>query len=395
VSGGLGGVPFRLTLGATVLGFGGYAVLLPVVPLWVSRGGSGEAGAGASTGVLMLVTVLTQLAVPWLLHRIGHRAVLAGGMLLLGAPAPLLTLSADLAPVLAVSAVRGVGFGLLTVAGSALVAELVAPSDHGRAGARYGYAVGLPLLGLLPAGVAVVDTLGFAAVFVAAGVAPLLGILLVPGIRLPASGAVAVPRPADRPGARARVGGGMPSVLAMLGCSVAQGGLITFLPLVGSAGPVALALFGTAAGTLVGRGLAGHLVDRHGLGGRLLAPAMLLTALGMAVEVVAIGTGATGLLVAGAAAVGIGFGIVQNDALTTLFAVAGPARYGAASAAWNIAYDAGTGVGATGLGAVAEPFGFAAAFGVSGLALLLAAPFTRTRRPGPGGSPRRETTGRG
>ena len=36
--------------------------------------------------------------------------------MLLGAPAPLLALSADLAPVLAASAVRGVGFGLLTVA---------------------------------------------------------------------------------------------------------------------------------------------------------------------------------------------------------------------------------------------------------------------------------------
>jgi predicted MFS family arabinose efflux permease len=70
---------------------------------------------------------------------------------------------------------------------------------------------------------------------------------------------------------------------------------------------------------------------------------------------------------------------VQNDALTALFAAAGAARYGAASAAWNVAFDAGTGVGAVGLGAVAEPFGFAAAFGTSALLCAAAAGACRTR----------------
>ncbi|HVL84605.1 MAG TPA: MFS transporter [Pseudonocardia sp.] len=423
------GTPFRLMLAATLLGFGGYALLLPVVPLWAARGGAGAFEAGATTGVLMLLTVGTQLTVPWLIARSGYRVVLAAGMVLLGAPAPLHALSADLGPVLAVSAVRGIGFGLLTVAGSALVAELVAPAAHGRAAARYGLAVGVPQLGLLPAGVAVVEVLGFPAVFAAAGIAPLLGALLVPAIRVPASerpdrvARLGVPDPRtrtagspdsrpDRPrvapgptATRARTdrdphrkrprptgrlpGAGGP-VLAMLGCSVAQGGLITFLPLVGAPAAVALALFGTAAGALVGRLLAGELVDRRGLGGRLLPPATLLTAAGMGVEVLGVGTGAGWVLVAGAVVVGIGFGIVQNDALTALFVAGGPAHYGAASAAWNIAYDAGTGLGAVGLGAVAGPFGFAAAFAVSGFALLVVAPLvTLGRRPGSGASPRR------
>jgi predicted MFS family arabinose efflux permease len=377
---GIAGLPFRLMLGTTVLGFSGYALLLPVVPLWASRGGSGALGAGATTGVLMLATVATQLAVPWLLTRIGHRWVLGLGVALLGAPAPLLVLSAELGPVLAVSAVRGVGFGLATVAGSALVAELVPPAQHGRAAARYGLAVGLPQLALLAAGVAVVERLGFTVVFVAAGVGPLLGALLVPAIRMPAGG-----RPAEvagepgSAGALARIA--FRPVLAMLVCSVAQGGLITFLPLaVPDAGLlVALALLATAAGALLGRLAAGELVDRRGWGGRLLRPGVLLAAAGMAAEVVAVGAGGGPMLVAGAAVVGVGFGLVQNDALTALFAAAGAARYGAASAAWNVAFDAGTGVGAVGLGAVAEPFGFAAAFGTSALLCAAAAGACRTR----------------
>jgi hypothetical protein len=85
--------------------------------------------------------------------------------------------------------------------------------------------------------------------------------------------------------------------------------------------------------------------------------------------------------VIGAAAVGFGFGLVQNDSLTVLFAAFGSTGYGAASALWNIAYDAGTGVGALGLGAVAEGFGYPAAFGVAA-ALLVVGVVASWIRPG-------------
>jgi predicted MFS family arabinose efflux permease len=75
--------------------------------------------------------------------------------------------------------------------------------------------------------------------------------------------------------------------------------------------------------------------------------------------------------VIGAAAVGFGFGLVQNDSLTVLFAAFGSSGYGAASAVWNIAYDAGTGVGALGLGAVAQGFGYPAAFGAAAVLLVV------------------------
>jgi predicted MFS family arabinose efflux permease len=379
---GIRSAPFRIMLVTTVCAFSGYALLLPVVPLWAERGGSGALGAGATTAALMATTVATQLAVPWLLTRIGHRWVLATGSALLGLPAPVFALSADLAPVLALSALRGVGFGMATVAGSALVAELVPPHQHGRAAGRYGLAVGLPQLVLLAAGLAVVDRLGFAAVFVAGGVGPVLGALLVPAIRASRATTSAAPAPLPRPGVLARSAAA--PMLAMLTCSVAQGGLITFLPLAvpGAGLLVAGAMLATSAGSLLGRLVAGELVDRRGWGGRLLAPGMLLTAAGLVAEVVALGTGTGGVLVVvGAGMVGFGFGVVQNDSLTALFAAFGSGGYGAASAAWNIAYDAGTGVGALGLGAVADPFGYPTAFGAAA-ALLCGGVAVTGIRPG-------------
>ncbi|MQA17459.1 MAG: MFS transporter, partial [Pseudonocardiaceae bacterium] len=154
----------------------------------------------------------------------------------------------------------------------------------------------------------------------------------------------------------------------MLTCSVAQGGLITFLPVTMGEGSRALpiALLATTAGSLLGRLAAGELADRFALAGRLLRVGVCLSMAGMAAELIAgAGSGHPAAIVAGAAAVGVGFGLVQNDALLVLFAVAGPGRYGGASAAWNIAYDAGTGLGATVLGAVAQPLGFGPAFLVS------------------------------
>lgn len=392
---GLGSRSFRLMIVATFAGFGGYSLLLPVVPLWASTSGAAEFGAGATTGALMASTVGTQLGVPWLLRRFGHRIVLAAGMLLLGLPAPLYALAPALPLLLGVSLVRGIGFGLLTVAGSALIAELVPSPELGRASARYGFAVGLPLLVLLPAGVGVAQLIGFAPLFVLAGVVPVAAVLAVPWIRLPR---------AAEPGADAREARLSPPVqrwqatrasagpwLAMLSCSVAQGGLITFLPLA-APGPgvlVPLALFGTSAGALIARLAAGEVTDRRGMAGRLLPVGILSAAAGMVIEMLAIGGSGALPAVAvagGATLVGIGFGVVQNDSLVVMFGNAGASGYGPASAAWNIAYDTGTGLGATGLGAVAQPLGFEAAFGVSAAFLALILPTVLvTRRRARGG----------
>lgn len=381
--GALRGRSFQLMLAASLVGFGGYGLLLPVVPLWAARGGAGEFGAGATTGLFMLATVGTQFAVPGLLRKLGHRMVLVLGMVLLGGPAPLYALSADLPLLLGVSLLRGVGFGLVTVAGSALIAELVAPADHGRASARYGIAVGVPQLVLLPAGVLVAEQVGFEPLFALAGALPVAGALIVLGIRVPRSEVAQRPGPAqDWHAVRSSAG----PWLAMLTCSVAQGGVITFLPLALPRSGVlaAVALLATTAGALLGRLIAGELVDRCGLAGKLVVVGMLLAAAGMVAEVVAVQSSGglrAAAAVVGAALIGIGFGVVQNDSLVVMFASAGASGYGAASAAWNIAYDAGTGIGAVALGAVAQQWGFAAAFGASAALLTAVLPAAaRARR---------------
>lgn len=362
-----------MLLVATLGAFAGYVLLLPVVPLWAVHAGADETGAGLTNGVFMLVTVLTQLVMPWLLRRFDHRVLLASGIALLGAGAPLFAPLSNLGALLAVSGLRGVGFGLLTVTGSALVAELVAPPRRGRAAGLYGLAVGLPHALLLPVGVWLAEHLGFGTVFWLAALLPLtaalasFGIARVAGAPEVDRGRVALPTSLVSPW------------LAMTSVSIAAGGLVAFLPLaVGSdIGSIGLLAFGMA--TVGFRWVAGQIGDRFG-SGRVVVPAMILGALGLGTLVLgsasastsAASTSAawTSVAAAGALGLGAGFGALQNAALVLMFERARPSE---ASTAWNIAYDAGNGLGSVGFGAVVTAtdyptsFAMAAALVVCGL----------------------------
>ncbi|GLZ54264.1 MFS transporter [Actinomycetospora sp. NBRC 106378] len=340
--------------------------------------------------MFMAATVVSQLGVPALLRAVGHRASLALGALTLGAPAALLPLSPSPALLVPVAVVRGIGFGVLTVTGAALVSDLVPPAIRGRATAVYGLAIGLPQLVLLTGGVWAWSRLGPTPVLLLGAALPLLALpamALLPRRVLP-DGATehadrgSGPVPAGR-ALRVRTVAGPWAV--MLVCAASAGGVITVLPLVGAGGTAtaALSLFALTLAQLVGRIVSGELGDRLRLAGRITRPALALTALGAA-------TAAWGLLVAGAPVVvigaglvGLGFGAVQNDTLVTLFDRAGPGRSGTASSVWNTAYDAGTGIGATALAAVLGGLGAPSSFAVAALACVVTLGATWRRRPPP------------
>ncbi|PND51027.1 MFS transporter, partial [Rhodococcus sp. ENV425] len=146
--------------------FAGFSLLLPVVPRAVADAGGSGTLAGAVTAVFMGATVLTQPAVPRLVRARGYRPVLAAGCLLLGLPSLLLLLSLHPAVVLPTSAVRGIGFGMITVASAALVAELAPARLLGRATGAQGIAIAAAQMVGLPLGLAVAERASTAPVFV-------------------------------------------------------------------------------------------------------------------------------------------------------------------------------------------------------------------------------------
>jgi MFS family permease len=344
-----------------------FYLLLPVVPLYATDRGIGTAGAGLSTGLLLFAAVSAELAAPGLAARLGFRRLLVAGLVLLGAPALALPAVGSLTGLLLVAGLRGAGFAVVVVAVGALAATVLPAERRGEGLGVLGLVATVPAVVMLPLGVWLAAAAGFPAVFAAGAVLAVAPVLLVPGLPAPVGGrsaGLALPPAVLRP------------VVVFAATAVAGGVVVAFLPAAVPAGLAAPALFAQSLAATVARWLAGGWADRHG-GAHLLAPAVVLCALGMAAAAL---TGSGPAVVAGMAAFGAGFGLAQAASLTVMLQRVDPDRYAAVSAAWNAAYDLGWGVGAVGIGVVASTLGYPAAFLAGAVVALAALPLAAARR---------------
>jgi len=383
----------------TVSALGSFYLLLPIVPLYAAAPygtGNGAAGvaAGLATGTMMLSTVLTELAMPGVLRRFGYRMAFALGLVLLGAPAAVLPVSASMVLVLGVCLARGAGLGIVAVAGTALMADLSPAERHGEGLGIYGVAVGIPSIVCLPLGLWLQLQVGFGPVFVLGAALSLLTLAVVgalPGRTTRGEHAGGGPAGPLR--------GGLVRPATVFGAvTLASGVQLTFLPLAvptGSRQVAALALLAQSCVTPVARWTAGRYSDRHGSAG-LLMPAVLAAALGTA-AVARVDSPLAVIL--GMGSFGIGFGVAQNVTLTLMLQRVPRSGYGRVSALWNLAYDFGIGLGAVGVGFLTGPAGYPACFaltaGVLGAALVVAWRDRSVQRPRAARSSSVEQAGRG
>jgi len=373
----------RALAAMTFFGCCSYAMLLPVAPLWAVHGGASEAGAGLVNGVLLLFTVITQLMVPSALQRFGWRPVLTVGMLLLGLPSLAYLLNDALGPVLVVSALRGVGFGIVTVTGSAAVAQIVPEERRGEGIGAYGLAIALPGIVLLPLGPWIAERSGFWVAFLISAL-PVLGV--PPALRLArvihGKAADALHQMNEGLGAEVLEATGTayvrlarPMVL-LLAVTLCGGAVNTFTPqMVTGAVLTTFGLFVMGVVTAVTRWRVGAIADRYGVE-PFLWPLVVLTGLGMTLAAWAVHgshTVAWEFLLA-MVVVGLGYGTLQNLTLVMAFKVVSSGRRNLASALWNVGFDAGTGFGSVIVGAVAGRWSFAIALCVAAVLSVATVP---------------------
>ncbi|MDV9173167.1 hypothetical protein R6V09_24000 [Streptomyces sp. W16] len=138
-------------------------------------------------------------------------------------------------------------------------------------------------------------------------------------------------------------------------------------------------------------------LDEAGVGGQVQMSADGLGDLADGHALVIAPTARPVAVIAGTALFCAGFGIARNAPLTLMYARVSAASYGTVSALWNLAYDAGMGLGAAGFGIAAGLTGYPWAFTLTALLMPAAvAPALRDRRitapsarpPAPGADPR-------
>lgn len=356
-----------LVFASTFGGLCGFFLLLSVVPLYAERLGGGGVGAGLATGALMFGTVAAEIAMPRLVAAFGERFVFGAGLILLGAFALLLPLTTNVGAILVVSVVRGLGFGVIVTAGHAMVAALVPRERRGEGLGLYGIVAGVPGILALPLGVWLAHHVGYTFVFITAGLVTLVALAAVPG--LPKG-----PPKAEEP-LGLLTGARTPTLLrpavVVVASAIAAGTVVTFVPLavIGSSGGLAaLALFVQSVCTTTGRWWAGRYGDRHGAD-RLIVPGVAAAALGL--------SGLTMLdnpvaVLLGLAIFGAGLGVIQNATMATMLNRVSASGYGTVSALWNLAIDAGIGIGGVGFGVLATRTDYPIAFALTAALLLTA-----------------------
>jgi MFS family permease len=354
-----------------------FDLLISVTPRYVAAT-AGSAGAGLVTGMLLLGTVVAEFAAPLLMRRYGYRRVLAAGAVLLGLPVLALLPAGPLAITVAVSVVRGLGFGLIGVVTGALTAALLPPDRRGEGLGLFGIVAGLPEVLALPAGVWLAGHYGLALVLslsAAIALVPLAAVRSLPGrAETRKAGAPAEVRQPTGLLAALRQGPQLRPSLIFAASTVAGGVIVSFLSLAGVSGNVAAAgLLAQALTATISRWWAGRHGDRHGHA-RLLAPALAISSLGMGAMLWLTSPVA---VIAAMCLFGVGFGILQNATLALMIDRMPATGVGTASALWNLAYDAGYGAGPAVFGLLVIHTGYPIGFALTGVLMIAALPAAR------------------
>lgn len=358
------------------------AVLLPASPAWAVAGGAGSFGAGATNAVLMAVTVATQFSVPTLTRHFSWAHVLPLGTILLGLPSLIQLLSPALTNILLTSALRGVGFGIVTVCCSSAMSYLVPLEYRGRAVGLYGLAAAGSQMFFTPVAPWAIEVFGHRPVIAVGAIAALA-----------APFAFQLGRSVDRYLAQDQEGKPTisatpktstttiikriwPALLTLTLVTSVGGAFMTFsteiapTATLATGGLLLLCLLATPT-----RLYGGSLTDRFGTR-LLMTPVLGFVALGLVLLALMDGASSLSVLLflLGASIMGFGYGFLQSVTMVRALSDAGGAdATQRASVAWNSHFDIGTGLGALAIGALEQSTNFATAWVVAALILALCA----------------------
>ncbi|MFW0121505.1 MFS transporter [Rothia sp. CCM 9419] len=370
-----GMVPILATFAAVMSSL---SILLPASPAWVTAGGAGASGAGLVTATLMGVTVLTQLvAVRRMLTYIGWPVTVCAGTLFMGLPSPLQALSSDLWVVLLSSALRGIGFGIVTVCGSTALSILIPSHRRGTAVGLYGLAAAIPQVIFTPLAPWLIEVLGYGFVLSS-------GLIAVAGApfawklgRLVEEHTSAEPSVEGVDGLGSVILRIWPALLTLTLITAAGGAFFTFATELGYTPALAtLALLCLTAVGVPTRLYGGSLTDRWGTR-ILMTPILGASSVGIAGIGISAGmeegSSRATVFIVSTVILGIGYGFLQSVSMVRALADAGAKNGAGAAVLWNSNFDIGTGLGGLAVGAMAQVAGFPVAWWIWAVLVLAGA----------------------
>lgn len=354
---------------ATFLYFGGFYLLLPILPQYVESLGGSPGQIGLVMGVYSLAAVLVRPYLGQLADRHGRKRLMLCGAGFFTLLFPLYGLLQAINLLYLLRIVHGIAHAAFLAASAAYIADLAPAARRGEVIGIYGTA-SVVAMALFPAwGIAIIKyTQNFTVLFAcsaAAGAGALLAVAL--------AGEVAAPDGGRRPVGLLALGRRraviMPSIALFAGATC-YGAVLAFLPVYApQRGLADFGIFFTvyAAATLASRIFAGRLSDRWGRR-RVILPFMLLLAAGVFTLPL---LDSLLLLVLIGVAFGFGFGAFMPTLNALVVDKTPPPERGAALGFFTSFMDMGITAGAVLLGLVGERAGFPVMFFVAGFVLVV------------------------
>lgn len=372
----------------------GFGIVAPSIPIYAQTFGVSAFLASAVISAFALMRFVSSPVAGGLVNRLGERAVLTTGLVIVAVSSVLAGLAQTYAQLIVLRGVGGFGSSMFTVSAMALMLKVVAPDQRGRAASAFQGAfllggVAGPAVGGLVIGISIrapffvyAGTLA-AAAYVSIRYLPALGRHTRPEHLAHADGAEAPPRTTLRQAL------GMRAYYAALAGHLTNG-VITFglrnslVPLfvvggLGAApGLAGVGFLCTAATEAVLLLPAGRLADGRGRRVALLWGTGLTIASMLALAL----AGATVPFLLAMAVAGMAAAFMGSAPAAIAGDVAGPKGGGMVIAVYQMTADFGAVVGPLVAGLLADTFGFGPAFafgaGISAVAFALAAVMPET-----------------
>lgn len=339
----------------TVFGiFWSYLTLLIVLPLEIADQGGSNTAIGMGTGLFMAAAVIAQLSTPRLLARYRIRTLLFPALLLLGIPSLLQPMADSISVTFGLNLVRGVGIGIGSVVGATGVSILSPPARRGEALGLFGLATAVPGVVGPAIALALLPVFSFAGVFVGLGLTTFLACaatLPLGSLSAPAGGSQSGIIEASRQPAM------LLPFLTFTAMTAVYGSILTFAPLhlmESQRGSPAMFLFVLGATYAVSRYYGGVIVDRVGPSRVLLAGLFCSMA---SIPLLGWASFPYASLLSGML-FGLSFGAIATSTHFRLLSRAKSHESGAANALFNVAFNAGIGIGGLLFGGVASVAGY-------------------------------------
>jgi MFS family permease len=346
-------------------GFGSFFLLVAALPLYFERAlGLSAAQIGTVIGLSYLVSVFAYIAVGVLVDRVGGGRLIVWSAVGVATAAPLFGLLDDPRLLSLVALWQGAMMSAFALSCYAFAGQVTTPERRGAQMGLFGFFNNTAGAAAPPIGVFLLRDVGAPALFSASLLSGLVAALL--GILLPDRATTAASGQSVR--LRAWLGAStrlLPPASLMVAMGVAYGVVAAFMPgYLAARGAENPGLFYTAelVTILSLRTGAGAVSDRCG---RPAVVGVGLALMGLSVTVLLFVSDTLGTIVAGLIA-GAAWGLVSPVLLAWLFDLTPEDRRGLASAAYFIALDIGRAIGSIGLGYAAVEFGARTPFVVSG-----------------------------